>query len=197
MTTRMGTSLDYRPSASTVVDASLGTCLPAPGGTPAGAIAGASPIDERLAGAHLNHATGKLETSEPDAALNVPTVKVMTVDDSAAFRAAAREVVEATTGFEHLGDARSGEEALALAKTLAPDLVLVDVRMPGIDGLETARRLKLSRPETTTVLVSTAEIESLPSGYATCGAAAFIRKQDFGPSTLRAVWAEHRRRADD
>jgi len=132
-----------------------------------------------------------METSEPDAALNVPTVKVMTVDDSAAFRDAAREVIEATTGFEHLGDARSGEEALALAETLAPDLILVDLRMQGIDGLETARRLKLSRPETTTVLISTAEVESLPSGYATCGAAAFIRKQDFGPATLRAVWAEH------
>ena len=59
-------------------------------------------------------------------------VGVMTVDDQAVFRRAAREVIEATDGFDHLGDAGSGEEALALAGELDPDLVLVDVRMPGI-----------------------------------------------------------------
>ena len=68
-------------------------------------------------------------------------VGVMTVDDQAVFRQAAREVIEATDGFEYLGEAGSGEEALALAGELDPDLVLVDIRMPGIDGFETARRL--------------------------------------------------------
>jgi two-component system, NarL family, invasion response regulator UvrY len=137
-----------------------------------------------------------METSEPDAALNVPAVKVMTVDDQAVFRAAAREVVEATAGFDHVGEAGSGEEALALAQRLDPDLILIDVRMPGIDGLETARRLRLSRPAATTVLISTADAESLPRGFATCGAVAFVRKQDFCPSTLRGLWAEHSRRAE-
>ena len=52
-------------------------------------------------------------------------------------------MIEATDGFEHLGEAGSGEEALALVRELDPDLVLVDVRMPGINGFETARRLAL------------------------------------------------------
>jgi DNA-binding NarL/FixJ family response regulator len=124
---------------------------------------------------------------------NAPTVKVMTVDDQAVFLDAAREVIEATLGFEHVGEARSGEEALTLVEELDPDLVLIDVRMPGIDGLETARRVRLSRPGATTVLISTAEAESLPAGFATCGAAAFVRKQDFRPSLLRRLWAEHGR----
>jgi DNA-binding NarL/FixJ family response regulator len=137
-----------------------------------------------------------METHERDAALNAPTVKVMTVDDHAVFRDVAREVVQATMGFEHVGDATSGEEALALAESLDPDLILIDLRMPGIDGLETARRLRVSRPDATTVLISTADFESLPDGFATCGAAAFVRKQDFGPATLRRLWAEHRRRSE-
>jgi two-component system, NarL family, invasion response regulator UvrY len=136
-----------------------------------------------------------METDERDAALNVPTVKVMTVDDHAVFREVARKVVEATAGFQYVGDATSGEDALAQADRLDPDLVLIDVRMPGIDGLETARRLRVSRPDATTVLISTTDAKGLPAGFATCGAAAFVRKQDFGPSTLRRLWAEHNRRS--
>jgi DNA-binding NarL/FixJ family response regulator len=125
--------------------------------------------------------------------LNAPTVKVMTVDDHAVFRDVAREVIEATAGFEHVGEAASGEDALGLAERLDPNLILIDVRMPGIDGIETARRLRVSRPDATTVLISTEDVEGLPGGFATCGAAAFVRKQDFGPSTLRRLWAEHSR----
>jgi two-component system, NarL family, invasion response regulator UvrY len=126
--------------------------------------------------------------------MNAPTVKVMTVDDQAVFRDVAREVIEATVGFEHVGEATCGEEALALADELGPDLVLVDVRMPGIDGLETARRLRASHPASTTVLISTAGIASLPGGFASCGAVALIRKQDFGPSVLQRLWTAHGRR---
>ena len=73
-------------------------------------------------------------------------VGVITVDDQAAFRDVAREVIEATVGFEPLGEAACGEEALVLAGDVEPDLVLLDVRMPGIDGLETARRLSAAHP---------------------------------------------------
>ena len=88
-----------------------------------------------------------------------PRVGVLTVDDKAVFRDIAREVIEATAGFEPLGEASCGEEALALANELDPDLVLLDVRMPGIDGLETARRLSASHPESTVVLISSDSLE--------------------------------------
>ncbi len=121
-------------------------------------------------------------------------VGVMTVDDQAAFRQAAREVIEATDGFEYLGEAGSGEEALALAGELDPDLVLVDVRMPGIDGLETARRLGAAHPASTVVLISTASLDEYPSGDGLLGAVAFVRKQDLGPALLRRLWVDHGRR---
>ena len=81
-------------------------------------------------------------------------VGVLTVDDQAAFRQVAREVIEATAGFVPLGEAASGEEALALADVVTPDLVVLDVQMPGIGGLETARRLSASHPTATIVLIS-------------------------------------------
>jgi len=123
-----------------------------------------------------------------------PAVGVMTVDDQPAFREVAREVIEATLGFVHVGDAGCGEQALALAEEVDPDLVFVDVRMPGIDGLETARRLKASHPTATIVLISTEGFEGDSSGLESCGAAAFVRKEDFRPSMLQRLWDEHGRR---
>src|SRR5829696_277048 len=81
-------------------------------------------------------------------------VGVLTVDDQTLFRMAAAAVVDATAGFEAIGEAASGEEALRLSSALRPDLVLLDVRMPGMDGIETARRLAVAQPDTVVVLVS-------------------------------------------
>ena len=78
----------------------------------------------------------------------------MTVDDQAVFRSVSREVIEATAGFEPAGEAASGEEALRLVEDTKPQLVLVDVRMPGMDGVETARRLHASHPDLVVVLIS-------------------------------------------
>jgi two-component system, NarL family, invasion response regulator UvrY len=63
--------------------------------------------------------------------------------------------------------------------------------MPGIDGVETARRLSASHPASTIVLISSASLEDVPAGFGSCGAAEFVRKEDFGPATLRRLWSEH------
>jgi two-component system invasion response regulator UvrY len=122
------------------------------------------------------------------------TVRVLTVDDQAAFRDAARVVIEATPGFEQIGEAASGEEAIALVGRLDPELVLMDVRMPGIDGIETTRRIAATHAGTVIVLVTVDDLASLPPDAGTCGAVAQISKSEFGRVVLERVWALHERR---
>jgi DNA-binding NarL/FixJ family response regulator len=118
-------------------------------------------------------------------------VSVLTVDDQDVFRRVAHDVIVATPGFESVGEVGSGEEALGAVERLRPDLVLLDVRMPGIGGMEAARCITASHPETVVVLISIEDLEVLSSDAETCGAAALVRKQDFGPTLLRSIWEEH------
>jgi DNA-binding NarL/FixJ family response regulator len=130
----------------------------------------------------------------PGGAAGGAPVRVLAVDDQAIFLRALRQLVLAAPGFELAGEARSGQEALMRASELHPDLVLVDVRMPDMDGVETARRLLAGAAPAVVVLIS---LEPLPEADAVLelGVAAFLRKQELSVSTLRATWAEHRPRA--
>ena len=119
-------------------------------------------------------------------------VTVLAVDDHEIFRRTARSLIAATPGFEQVGEASSGPEALELAADLRPDLVLVDVRMPGMDGIETARRLAGAAPDVMVVLISVEGIPELPSSLTSAGAAAFVRKQDLSTRTLPELWSAHR-----
>jgi DNA-binding NarL/FixJ family response regulator len=116
-------------------------------------------------------------------------VQVIVVDDQAPFRAAARRVVAATAGFELAAEASSGEEAIALVAAIRPDLVLIDVHMPGMSGIELARRIA---DGTRAILVSSSKAEELPKEAMSSGAAGYIKKDDFGPSALRAAWIDQR-----
>jgi two-component system invasion response regulator UvrY len=120
-------------------------------------------------------------------------VRVLTVDDHAVFRVAARDVIDATPGFEALGEAGSGAEALKVSAALVPDLVLMDVRMPGMDGIETARRLLEAHPAAIVVLISVEDADDVEAEARGCGAIALLRKQEFCPAMLRRVWETHGR----
>ena len=109
---------------------------------------------------------------------------VLTVDDQVVFRRAARALVAATPGFEAVGEARSGRQALRLVEELDPDLVLLDVRMPGMDGIETARHLAAAHPRTVVVLVSVDEMPGLQDVPAT----AHLLKRDLSTHALRGLW---------
>ena len=114
-------------------------------------------------------------------------VSVLVVDDHEAFREAARAAIEATPGFAVAGVADSGERALTLVTATCPDMVLMDVRMPGMGGVEAARRLGASHPELLVVLLSTCGSDE--AGEATPGPEPVIAsKQSFGPAFLRSAW---------
>ena len=116
-------------------------------------------------------------------------VRVLIVDDQAPFRVAARFVVEASDGFEVAGEVESGEDAVTAVARLHPDLVLMDVNLPGIDGLEATRRIRQqSNGGVSVVLLSTYEAEDYASRATECGAATFIPKSQFGPERLAEAW---------
>lgn len=114
-------------------------------------------------------------------------VRVLTVDDQERFRTAARMLVEATPGFCSAGEAATGEDGVATALREDIDLVLMDVRLPGIDGIEATRRVRRARPRTEVVLVSATAAE-LPEDASECGALAVLAKDELRPSVLIGLW---------
>jgi DNA-binding NarL/FixJ family response regulator len=119
-------------------------------------------------------------------------VRVLVVDDQAPFRRAMRSVVEETDGFEVVGEVESGEDSLEAAARLSPDLVLMDVNLPGIDGLEATRRLLAGDAPPVVLLLSTYDDEAGESFVAESGAAGYVTKSAFGPDRLEDAWSAAR-----
>jgi two-component system response regulator AlgR len=116
----------------------------------------------------------------------VSEVRVLIVDDQEPYRRAMAAVVEETDGFVVVGSATTGEESLAAAAELDPDLVLMDVNLPGIDGIEAARRLAAAPHGPVVVLLSTYDEDHVDLGGS--GAAAYVAKAAFGPDRLSEAW---------
>jgi len=116
-----------------------------------------------------------------------PPVRVIVVDDQAVVRDAARLLLEATPDFRPVGEAASGAEALAAIERLDPDLVLLDMRMPDMDGIETAERIRTRDRRPVVVLMSSDRAADVPA----CGAVAFIAKERLNAGVLRQLWARH------
>ena len=115
-------------------------------------------------------------------------VRVLIVDDQEPFRLAARMVVEASDGFEVAGEAETGEEAVDAARRLEPDLVLMDVNLPGINGLDATRQIKAQQDSIVVLVLSTYEEAEYGPRVAESGAATYIPKSSFGPERLREAW---------
>lgn len=117
-------------------------------------------------------------------------VSVLIVDDQVPFRLAARAVLRRTEGFELVGEAADGVEAVARVAELAPALVLMDINMPNMNGIEATRQILAEAPGTTVFLCSTYQRSDLPLDAETSGAAAYVHKEELAPELLRQLWAD-------
>lgn len=114
-------------------------------------------------------------------------VEVLVVDDQDPFRLAMAAVVEATDGFVVVGAVASGEDSVTAAAELGPDLVLMDVNLPGIDGIEAARQIHAHDSPPVVILLSTYDEEDFDVSGS--GAAAYISKATFSPAALQRLWS--------
>ena len=116
-------------------------------------------------------------------------VDVLIVDDQPPFRAVARTVVTLLPGWRVVGEAASGEDAVVAAHTGHPAVVLMDINLPGISGIEATRQITAVSPAVRVVLLSTYAYEDLPADALASGAVAYLRKEDLTPRVLRQLMA--------
>lgn len=113
---------------------------------------------------------------------------VLCVDDQAIFRAALHDVIAATPGLTHAGDAASGQAAIVAVEALRPDLVLMDIHMPGLDGFQTARIIAERRRDVVVILMSAEPVVPPPSFAARGGMIPVVEKRELCPRTLLDLW---------
>ncbi len=119
----------------------------------------------------------------------MPTVSVLIVDDQVPFRDVARLVVDMTDGFEVVGEADGGTSGVAEAARLRPELVLMDMNMPDIDGFEATRQIRAQHPDTRVLMLSTHDPADYRVQALEAGAFDFMTKSEFDPFVLAKAWA--------
>lgn len=112
-------------------------------------------------------------------------VTVLIVDDQPPFRAAARTVVSLLRGWQVIAEVGTGEDAVSAAADTSPAVVLMDINLPGINGIEATRRILAADPDTRVVLLSTYSAQDLPADAMDSGATTYVRKEDLTPAVLR------------
>ena len=124
--------------------------------------------------------------------MNAHDVTVLVVDDQEPFREALRHVIACAGGFALVGEATSGEEATAAVAALSPQLVLMDMVMPGMGGIAAARLILARRPPPVVALISVDDPSLDPRALALGDRVVCVRKQDLLPARLTELWETSR-----
>jgi len=113
--------------------------------------------------------------------------RVLIVEDDALMRAGLRGILEREPAFEVVGEAQDGREALAHARRTRPDVVLMDIRMPGLDGIGATREVLAALPETRVLILTTFEQDDYIFGALRAGASGFLLKRTRPEELVAAI----------
>ncbi|MEO8898473.1 MAG: response regulator transcription factor [Candidatus Dormibacter sp.] len=113
--------------------------------------------------------------------------RVLVVDDQVLVRAGLRAILEEEADIEVVGEAGDGQEAIAMASTAAPDVILMDIRMPNMDGLEATRRICASEAPPHIVILTTFDLDEYVYEALRAGASGFLLKDAPADDLIRAV----------
>jgi len=120
------------------------------------------------------------------------SIRILIADDHGVMRAGLRAMLEGETDLQVVGEAANGEEALLLSNKLLPDILLLDIGMPGIDGIEVTRRLRMVSPKTQVLILTAYEDESLLREAINAGASGYITKRAVEEELISAIRAVSR-----
>ena len=115
------------------------------------------------------------------------------MDDFEPFLEIAHDVIAEVPGFEPVREVSTGREAMSVANEFEPELAIVDIQMPGLGGIELTRKMKTAHPEMVVVLITGGDLAEVSPDAQRCGAAAVVRKEEFGARLLARIWASERR----
>lgn len=121
--------------------------------------------------------------------MEAAAISVLVVDDHALHRDGTRQILGQYPDLEVLGDAESGEVALAMVNQLSPDVVLMDIRLPGINGIEATRRIRQHHPDVRVLIVSAYDDAEYVRGAVDAGAAGYLSKAAPGRKLVEAIRA--------
>jgi DNA-binding NarL/FixJ family response regulator len=116
-------------------------------------------------------------------------IRILLADDHDVMRSGLRTILEAYNGWQVCGEAREGHEAVRLALELKPDIAVIDLAMPGLDGLEVTRQIKKELPRTEVLIFTMHETENMIRAVIAAGARGYVLKSDAGLKLIEAVEA--------
>jgi DNA-binding NarL/FixJ family response regulator len=119
--------------------------------------------------------------------MEAQVIRVLVVDDHALHRDGTRQILAAHSDVEVVGEADSGEVALALVNHLRPDVVLMDIRLPGMNGVEVTRQVIQDHPDVRVLMVSAYDEDEYVRGALEAGAAGYLSKTAPGKELVQAV----------
>jgi len=118
---------------------------------------------------------------------DVEVIKVLVADDQTLFRAGLARLLEESPELDVVGEAKDGQQAVEMVRRLRPDVVLMDLKMPGVDGVEATRKITAEHPEVKVLVLTTFDVDSYVLQALRVGASGYVLKESTPEAIVRSI----------